>query len=94
MDLIIKAKNSYEQLMKRDKINLCILESEKRNTHIHIQKSKFTCLYFPTPDSIIQLHRKKKTKQVHHGWTVSNKIIWQDKNNQWLIMKGLKGTEL
>lgn len=28
----------------RDKINLQVLESEKMNTYIHIQKGKFTCL--------------------------------------------------
>lgn len=55
----------------RGKINFWVLESEKMNIYINIQRGKFTC----HPDSIILLHRKK---QAQHGWTVNNKIIWHD----------------
>lgn len=52
--------------------------SRKVNLHVSIPHSwQYNSLTQKTPK-----------KQVQHGWTVSSKIIWQNKNNQCLIMKG------
>lgn len=99
MDLIIRAKEPYEKIMKREshllftqetkfsyefwnlKKGIPTLISEKVNLHISNSHS-------PDTNSLTQ------RKQVQHAQTICNNILCQERNNQWLKMKGLKGAEL
>lgn len=95
MDLIIRAKNSYEQLMKRES-HLFAQETKLISEFWNLKKriptstSRKVNLHVSIPHSwqYNSLTQKTPKKQVQHGWTVSSKIIWQNKNNQCLIMKG------
>lgn len=74
MDLIIRAKNSYEQLMKREshlfaqetKLISEFWNLKKKNTHIYIQKGKFACFYSPL--LTVQFTYTKNPKKTGTAW--------------------------